>query len=131
MSHGCRTWKVQSYSLGGTAVHSHLTYDSLNPPESTLQTVSQSFQPFLHSSRQTMGRLKIAPSHRDLDLHLIHGSLGKPESAIQTTCRSVQPFFARLTVMTDRPCYSIGNSRLHLHITRMRGSAIRSVRSQW
>ena len=47
--------------------------------------------------------------------HLLHGSLGQPEPITQTASQSVQPFFAGLTTETDRPRYSVGNNRLHLH----------------
>ena len=55
----------------------------------------------LHTSRQKVPilyneppfPLKIAPSHRDLNLH--HGSLGAPETITQTASRSVKPFFCR------------------------------------
>jgi len=59
----------------------------------------------------TMGRpfptLKIVPSH---------GSVGPPKSSIQTASRSVQPFLQGSIVwQTDRPHYSVGNNRPHLH----------------
>ena len=59
---------VQLYSLGGASVPSHegtwaqpgkynLTYASLGPPKSTTQTANRSVQPFLHSSRQSVGHV--------------------------------------------------------------------------
>jgi len=52
--------------------------------------------------------------------HLIHGYIDLPESSAQTASRSVQPLiFAGLTSVTDRPTdrprYSVGNNRPHLH----------------
>jgi len=81
----------------------HLTHPSLDPPESITETASQSIQPFLHRSRQSVAilyngppiplSLKITPPHRQ-----IHGSLGPSEPTIQTASRSIQPFFANMTV---------------------------------
>jgi len=83
----------------------HLMYASLCPSESTTQTASPSFQPFLHSLQQSVVghaqparechvlSLKIAPLHRViLDPHLIRDFLDPPESSTQTASRLVQPF---------------------------------------
>jgi len=61
----------------------------------------------------------------NLDPHLIHGSLGSAESSTQKASWSVQPFLQGWLVWvwqtdgqtnrpTDRPCYSVDNSRQHL-----------------
>jgi len=42
-------------------LHSHLIHASLDPPESTSQTESQSVQPFLHSSWQAVPILHNGP----------------------------------------------------------------------
>jgi len=78
----------------------HLTHDSLGPSEPTTQTASQSVQPFLHSSPQSVPilyngmplLLKIASSHGNKDPHLIHGSLGPPKFLTRTASPSIQPF---------------------------------------
>jgi len=61
---------------------------------------------------------KIAPIGLgiDLDPHLIHGSLDPPESTRQTASRSVHPYGRAhdRNRLTDRPCYSVCNNRLHL-----------------
>jgi len=62
-------------------------------------------------------------SHGGSGPHLIHGSLGlrPPESSTQTASQSVQPFLQGSLVwqtdrQTDRPRYSLGNNRRHLHM---------------
>ena len=51
----------------------------------------------------------------DVDHHLMCSFLGQLESSIQTASQSVQPFLqGSLAWQTDRPCYSVGNNRLHL-----------------
>ena len=79
---------VQWYSTAGASAQPHLIHVSLGPPESTTQMASQSVQPFLHSSRQTV----VGHAQGDLDPHQVHGSLGPSESTSQTAFRSVQPF---------------------------------------
>jgi len=49
-SYRCRTWKVQSYSPGGTNVHTYI-HTSLNLSESTSQMTSRSVHSFLQGSR--------------------------------------------------------------------------------
>jgi len=52
----------------------------------------------------------------DLDPHLIHGSPGPPKSSTQTAAQLVQPFLqGSLVWQTDRPLYSVGKNRPHLH----------------
>ena len=99
------------------------------PPKSTPQMASWSVSRFcrahdweflylfamgrpLSSSKLPLPVLVSAP-------HLIHRSLVYPESASQTVSRSIQPFLQGLWLwhikrQTDRPHYSIGNSRPYL-----------------
>ena len=52
----------------------------------------------------------------DLNPHLIYGSLGPLESSTWTASQSLQPFLqVSLVWQTDRPCYSVGKNRPHLH----------------
>ena len=89
---------------------------SLDPPESTLQTASQSVQMFLYSARQRVPRLynwqPVPPQNclfasEDLNPHLIYGSFGPPESTAQTAPRLVQPSLqgSRFDRQTDRQTY--------------------------
>ena len=95
-------------SLGPTRVHN----------SNGISIGSAVLHRWLHSVPFTMGcpfSLKIAHSHGGCGPHLIHGSLGPPESSNQTTCWSLQPCLqGSLVWQTDRPSYSVGNSRPHL-----------------
>ena len=115
----------------------------LEPPSNTwflgstwlsIKIVSRSGQPFIPSLQQTVSIYsqlmadspntlqwvpfppKLPLSTGYLDSHLIQVSLGQPESSTQMVSRSVQPFLqGSLLWQTDSPCYSVCNSRLHLH----------------
>jgi len=97
---------VQWYSTAGASAQPHLIHVSLGPPESTTQMASQSVQPFLHSSRQTV----VGHAQGDLDPHQVHGSLGPSESTSQTAFRSVQPFLHssrhNVPILYDGPPFS-------------------------
>jgi len=51
---------------------------------------------------------------------LIHCSFGSPESTSRTASRDRFSRFARLTVVTDRPRYSVRSNRPHLPSAAMR-----------
>jgi len=78
----------------------HLIHGSLSTPESKSKTASQSVQPFLHSSRQSVvWHVRACPFPLKLSLftrgsvpHLIRVFLDPPDWASQTASRSVQPF---------------------------------------
>jgi len=81
--------------------------------------------PILYSGRPPPQNCSFPWGH--VGPHLIHGSLGPPECSTQMASRSVQPFLQgslllgadrqtdRSTDTSDRPRYSIGNNRPHLH----------------
>ena len=83
----------------------------------------------LHSSGQRVAILDNRPPvfpvklpllMGDLEPHLIHGSLHPPESSTQTASPSVESFSQGSILwqtdrQTDRPRYSVGNNRPHLH----------------
>jgi len=90
----------------------HLILGSLRPPESSTQTVSRSFHPFLHRRPQSVPILysgtplplsKLPLPTGDLDPHLIHGSLGPPESSTKTVSRSFQPFLHKRPLSVECP----------------------------
>jgi len=129
MLHCCCMGMVQSYSLSGANVHCHLTHASLDPPEFTSQTTSQSIQLFLQSSRRakcgytsqraTPSPSKLPPSHWGIWTPSNTRFLGPTRVQIPNGIPVGSAIFAGITIMTDRqtnkPLYSICNKRLHLH----------------
>ena len=75
----------------------HLIHGSLSPPEPTTQTSPQSIQPFLNSSRLSLGMPGHVLSPKNFPFawrsgaHLVHASLGSSESITQMASQSVQP----------------------------------------
>ena len=102
-----------------------LVHGSLDPPKSTSQTISQSVQPFLHSSRHTMPiryngpllPLKNCPFAWRSGPCLMHGSLAHPTAQLKRH-HDLGPFQrflrgSRCDRQTDRPRYSVCNNRPH------------------
>jgi len=86
------------------ASHSHLIHASIGPLESSTQTVSQSIQPFLHSSWQSVPilynelpfPLKIAASHGGIwTSYNMHDFLGPSEPTTQMTSLLFHSFLHR------------------------------------
>jgi len=106
-------WQVDHFSCfctahGSVVRHTGTTWQIqlnlcfLDPPESTIHTVNQLVQPFLHSSRQKVPILyNGGPFSPKLLLptgsgpHQIYDSLGLSKPTTQTASPSVQPFLHR------------------------------------
>jgi len=101
--------------------------------ESEFQMASQSVQPFLHSSRQSVLRhtwacpfLKNCPfTWCNLDPIFKHGFLSPPKSSTQTASRSVQPFLRgslpwHTNGPTDHTTRSITIGHIYVCSTAMR-----------
>ena len=107
---------------GGTGAH--LTHDSLSPSKPKTQTVSWSGQPFLYRWPIPYNGTPLSPSNCPFPWGIWTpsntGFLGPPESSTQTEYRSVQLLLQGSLLwqtdrQTDRPHYSVGNNRPHLH----------------
>ena len=101
---------------------------SFNPLESTSQTTSRSVEQFLHSSRQCPYNLQWAatpPSKLPVRMRGIWTPsntwfLGSTRVHTPNSISIDSAVFAGLTIVTDRPRYSVCNNRPHLRSTAMR-----------
>ena len=113
----------------------HLTHASMSTPMSKSKTASRSVQPCLNSSRQRVAVLYIGPLRFLLKIASSHGGSGPqncpfpwgnrtrsnacflgPTQVLYPSRISIgSSVFAGLTIVTERPCYSVCNSRPHLH----------------
>jgi len=136
-------------SCGGN-LNPHLTRGSSSPPDSASQTASQSVQPFSFCTAHS--RMSLYFTVHTVNTPSTKLPLPKERSGSPSNTRFLgpnrvlnpngisvsSPIFAWLTIVTDRPTdrprYSVCNSRQHLHTAmspkNINGSRIDTIRSQ-
>ena len=101
-------------------MHSYVTHDSLDPPESTSKTASRSVQPFLHSSGPKVPILyngPLLPLKIDIWTPIYNTWLLGPTRIHNSNGILIgSVVLAGLMMVTDRPRYCGCNNRPHLSL---------------